>query len=136
MAESYIDGIVNPPIDDLLQRVSSKFAMVIYASKRARQINDYYSDLHDGSLFDNIGPLVDSTVDDKPLSISLREIAADKLVLTPGTDVPEPAAVKAAVPAAPVDVAPASAPAAGAPAASAASVADADDGAASTLAAE
>ncbi|MCY0610011.1 DNA-directed RNA polymerase subunit omega, partial [Klebsiella pneumoniae] len=34
-------GITNRPIDELLDRVSSKYALVIYAAKRARQINDY-----------------------------------------------------------------------------------------------
>jgi len=76
-------GIIDPPIDDLLSRVDSKYQLVIFASKRARQINDYYADLHEGSLFDNVGPLVDSTIDDKPLSVALREINDDKLVLTP-----------------------------------------------------
>jgi DNA-directed RNA polymerase subunit omega len=59
-----LEGIINPPIDDLLSKVESKYALVIFASKRARQINDYYSDLHEGSLFDNVGPLVDSNIDD------------------------------------------------------------------------
>ena len=36
------EGITNPPIDDLLDKVSSKYALVIYSAKRARQINDYY----------------------------------------------------------------------------------------------
>jgi DNA-directed RNA polymerase subunit omega len=54
---------------------------VIFASKRARQINNYYADLHEGSLFDNVGPLVDSTIEDKPLSVALREINNDKLEL-------------------------------------------------------
>jgi DNA-directed RNA polymerase subunit omega len=76
-------GIIDPPIDDLLTKVDSKYALVIFASKRARQINDYYADLHEGSLFDNVGPLVDSTVDDKPLSVALREINEDKLVSRP-----------------------------------------------------
>ena len=75
------EGITNPPIDDLLSQVSSKYALVIYAAKRARQINDYYSDLHEGNLFDNVGPLVDSTVEDKPLTIALHEINEDKLRL-------------------------------------------------------
>jgi DNA-directed RNA polymerase subunit omega len=75
-----LTGIIDPPIDDLLTKVDSKYALVIFASKRARQINDYYADLHEGSLFDNVGPLVDSTVDDKPLSVALREINDDKLV--------------------------------------------------------
>src|ERR1700709_144770 len=74
-------GIIDPPIDELLSKVDSKYALVIFASKRARQINDYYADLHEGSLFDNVGPLVDSTIDDKPLSVALREINDDRLVL-------------------------------------------------------
>ena len=77
-----VNGIIDPPIDDLLEKVDSKYALVVFASKRARQINDYYTDLHDGNLFDNVGPLVDSTVDDKPLSVALHEINEDKLVLT------------------------------------------------------
>lgn len=76
-------GIIDPPIDDLLAKVDSKYALVIFASKRARQINDYYADLHEGSLFDNVGPLVDSTVDDKPLSVALREINEEKLTSRP-----------------------------------------------------
>ena len=74
-------GITNPPIDDLLEIADSKYALVTYASKRARQINDYYSDLHEGNLFDNVGPLVDSSVEDKPLTIALHEIHEDKLRL-------------------------------------------------------
>ncbi len=77
-------GIIDPPIDELLTKVDSKYALVIFASKRARQINDYYADLHDGSLFDNVGPLVDSSIDDKPLSVALHEINEDKLVVTAG----------------------------------------------------
>ena len=36
----------------------------------------------EGSLFDNVGPLVDSTIDDKPLSVALHEINEDKLTVT------------------------------------------------------
>ena len=75
------EGIINPPIDELLSKVDSKYQLVIYAAKRARQINDYYTDLHEGSMFDNVGPLVDASVDDKPLSVALREIHEDKLQL-------------------------------------------------------
>ena len=32
-------GITDPPIDELLDHVSSKYALVIFAAKRARQIN-------------------------------------------------------------------------------------------------
>ena len=75
-------GIIDPPIDELLTKVDSKYGLVIFASKRARQINDYYADLHEGSLFDNVGPLVESSIDDKPLSVALREINDDKLRIT------------------------------------------------------
>ena len=78
-----LQGIVSPSIDHLMQKASSKYELVIFASKRARQINDYYSDLHEGSLYDNVGPLVDSNIDDKPLSVALHEINEGKLVLKP-----------------------------------------------------
>lgn len=77
------DGIVFPPIDSVLDKVDSNYQLVIFASKRARQINEYYSALHEGSLFNFVGPLVDSSIDDKPLSIALHEIYADKLERKP-----------------------------------------------------
>ncbi|MDE9366047.1 DNA-directed RNA polymerase subunit omega [Luteipulveratus sp. YIM 133132] len=67
------EGITNPPIDDLLEVADSKYALVIYSAKRARQINAYYSQLSEG-LLEYVGPLVDSQVNDKPLSVALREI--------------------------------------------------------------
>ena len=76
-------GIINPPIDELLSKVDSKYQLVIFAAKRARQINDYYTDLSEGSMFDNIGPLVDASLDDKPLSVAMHEISEDKLTLKP-----------------------------------------------------
>ena len=72
------EGITNPPIDDLLEQVSSKYALVIYSAKRARQINDYYAQLGEG-LLEYVGPLVDTHVHEKPLSIALREINAGML---------------------------------------------------------
>ncbi|MGW3401981.1 DNA-directed RNA polymerase subunit omega, partial [Streptomyces zhihengii] len=36
------EGIINPPIDELLEATDSKYSLVIYAAKRARQINAYY----------------------------------------------------------------------------------------------
>src|SRR5690625_6812393 len=67
------EGITNPPIDDLLAKTDSKYGLVIYAAKRARQINAYYSQLGEG-LLEYVGPLVESTPQEKPLSIALREI--------------------------------------------------------------
>lgn len=81
------NGIIDPPIDNLLEKVESKYALVTYAAIRARQINEYYQDLHDGNLADNVGPLVDAAVDDKPLSVALHEIAESKLDLENGNTV-------------------------------------------------
>jgi DNA-directed RNA polymerase subunit omega len=67
------DGITNPPIDELLDVVDSKYRLVIMAAKRARQINAYYAQLGEG-LLEYVGPLVETRVQEKPLSISLREI--------------------------------------------------------------
>ncbi|NDA13005.1 MAG: DNA-directed RNA polymerase subunit omega, partial [Actinobacteria bacterium] len=39
------EGIIAPPIDELLEKVGSNYELVIFASKRARQINEYYSAL-------------------------------------------------------------------------------------------
>ena len=76
------EGITNPPIDDLLSQVSSKYALVIYAAKRARQINDYYAQLGEG-LLEYVGPLVETTPQEKPLSIALREINGNLLTAEP-----------------------------------------------------
>ena len=72
------EGITNPPIDDLLSKVDSKYALVLYSAKRARQINAYYSQLGEG-LLEYVGPLVDTHVQEKPLSIAMREISSDLL---------------------------------------------------------
>jgi DNA-directed RNA polymerase subunit omega len=75
-------GIINPPIDDLLAVADSKYALVIYAAKRARQINGYYSQLGEG-LLEYVGPLVETHVQEKPLSVALREINAGLLKSEP-----------------------------------------------------
>lgn len=72
------EGITNPPVDDLLERVDSKYRLVLFAAKRARQINAYYSQLGEG-LLENVGPLVETYPQEKPLSIGLREIQAGQL---------------------------------------------------------
>jgi DNA-directed RNA polymerase subunit omega len=78
------DGIINPPIDELLDVVDSKYRLVIMAAKRARQINAYYSQLGEG-LLEYVGPLVETHVQEKPLSVALREIR-DQLLAAERTD--------------------------------------------------
>ncbi len=77
------EGITNPPIDSLLEATDSKYSLVIYAAKRARQINAYYSQLGDG-LLEYVGPLVETHIQEKPLSIALREIDAGLLTIERG----------------------------------------------------
>ncbi len=73
-------GITNPPIDELLSTVESKYSLVIYAAKRARQINSYNSQLQDG-LLEFVGPLVPAAQEDKSLSIAMREINEGMLTM-------------------------------------------------------
>jgi len=76
MAEA-LDTMMDPPVEELLERCHSKFSLVTLASKRARQINSYYGHLGDGTG-QVVPPQVTSTAR-KPLSIAFEEIAADKI---------------------------------------------------------
>lgn len=71
--------MIEPNIDDLLDKVDSKYSLVILAAKRAREINSYYSQLGEGRG-EFIPPLVETGgLRNKPLSIALEEIAEDKV---------------------------------------------------------
>lgn len=71
--------MIEPSIDDLLSKVDNKYALVILAARRAREINSYYSQLGEGRG-DYIPPLVETGgLRAKPLSISLEEISQDKV---------------------------------------------------------
>ena len=72
---SVAEGITNP-----LEKADSKYRLVLYSAKRARQINAYYSQLGEG-LLEYVGPLLETGVEEKPLSIALREINADLLTV-------------------------------------------------------
>jgi DNA-directed RNA polymerase subunit omega len=72
------DSMINPPIEELLDRTDSKFRLVTLSAKRARQINSYFGQLGEG-MGSSIPPQVASTAR-KPLSIAFEEIAADKIV--------------------------------------------------------
>jgi len=72
------DTMMNPPIEELLDTVESKFSLVTLAARRARQINSYFNQLGDG-LGHMVPPQV-SSVARKPLSIGFEEIAAHKIV--------------------------------------------------------
>ena len=78
MTTRSFDTMINPQIEELLDRVDSKFSLVTLAARRARQINSYFNQLGDG-LGHMVPPQV-SSVARKPLSIAFEEIAADKII--------------------------------------------------------
>jgi len=70
-------SLMHPLLENLTDRVDSKFTLVALAAKRARQINSYFNQLGEG-----LGALVPpqvSSVSLKPLSISMEEVAAAKI---------------------------------------------------------
>ena len=69
--------MMDPPIEDLLDKVDSKFTLVTMAAKRGRQINSYFNQLGEG--LGTIVPPQVASVSRKPLSIALEEIAASKI---------------------------------------------------------
>src|SRR5487761_1355984 len=77
--------MIDPPIEDLLDKVNSKFTLVTLSSLRARQINSYFNQLGEG--LGTIVPPQVTSVSRKPLSIALEAIAAGKITYTrPETD--------------------------------------------------
>ena len=68
--------LMDPPVEELLDKVDSKFTLVALSAKRARQINSYYNQLGEG-LGVVVPPQVTS-VSGKPLTIAFDEIAAAK----------------------------------------------------------
>ena len=70
--------MIHPRIDQLLLQVDSRYALVIVAAKRARQINNYHHQLGEGTFDDFPPPLVESRSKNY-LTMALEEIAEGKL---------------------------------------------------------
>jgi DNA-directed RNA polymerase subunit omega len=68
--------LMDPPIEDLLDKVDSKFTLVALGALRARQVNAYYNSLGEG--LGRVVPPQVASVSGKPLSIAFEEIAASK----------------------------------------------------------
>jgi DNA-directed RNA polymerase subunit omega len=69
--------MIYPKLDQLLDAVDSRYALVIVAAKRARQINNYYHQLGEGT-FEVPPPLVESRSKNH-LTMSLEEVAEGKI---------------------------------------------------------
>jgi len=76
MAQGRNNTLMDPPIEDLLDKVDSKFTLVALGSMRARQVNAYYNSLGEG--LGRVVPPQVTSVSGKPLSIAFEEIAAGK----------------------------------------------------------
>ncbi len=71
-------SLMHPLLENLTDRVDSKFTLVSLAAKRARQINSYFNQLGEG--LGTIVPPQVTSLSRKPLSIALEEIEAGKIV--------------------------------------------------------
>jgi DNA-directed RNA polymerase subunit omega len=71
--------MIQPPIGRVLAKTNSRFALVVLAARRARQINAYFNQLGEG-LGGYVPPQVHS-MSRKPLSIAFEEIDNDKVVI-------------------------------------------------------
>ena len=69
--------MIQPRIDKLFKNVDSRYALVIVAAKRARQINNYHHQLGEGT-FEELPPLVESRSKNY-LTMALEEIAEGKI---------------------------------------------------------
>jgi DNA-directed RNA polymerase subunit omega len=72
-----MEGTTIARIDDLMDKVDSRFHLVHLAAKRAREINGYFAQLGEG-MGAFVPPLL-TTETNKPLSIALEEIAQRKI---------------------------------------------------------
>ena len=77
--------MIHPRIDELLDTenggVDSRYALVIVAAKRARQINNYHHQLGEGTFDDFPPPLVQSRSKNY-LTMALEEIAEGKILIS------------------------------------------------------
>jgi DNA-directed RNA polymerase subunit omega len=72
--------MIHPRIDELLENVDSRYALVIVAAKRARQINNYHHQLGEGT-FEEFPPLVESRSKNY-LTMALEEVSEGKIKYT------------------------------------------------------
>ena len=72
--------MIHPRIDELMAQVDSRYALVIVAAKRARQINSYHHQLGEGIGFDVAPPPLIESRSKNYLTMSLEEIAEGKIV--------------------------------------------------------
>ena len=71
--------MIHPRIDELLEKVDSRYALVIVAAKRARQINNYHHQLGEGMGFEEAPPPLVESRSKNYLTMAMEEVASGKL---------------------------------------------------------
>lgn len=72
--------MIHPRIDDLLEEVEgSRYALVLIAAKRARQINNYHHQLGEGIGFEEAPPPLIESRSKNYLTMAMEEIASGKI---------------------------------------------------------
>ncbi|MDX6483568.1 MAG: DNA-directed polymerase subunit omega [Gaiellaceae bacterium] len=74
--------MIHPRIDELLDNVDSRYALVIVAAKRARQINNYHHQLGEGMGFEDAPPPLVESRSKNYLTMSLEEVSQGKIKYT------------------------------------------------------
>ena len=74
--------MIHPRIDELLEHVDSRYALVIVAAKRARQINNYHHQLGEGIGFEEAPPPLIESRSKNYLTMAMEEIAKGKLTFS------------------------------------------------------
>jgi DNA-directed RNA polymerase subunit omega len=83
--------MIEPRIDDLLSHTeaggaaASRYALVIMAAKRARQINNYHHQLGEGMGLEEAPPPLVESRSKNYLTMAMEEIARGKLVFAYGS---------------------------------------------------
>ena len=70
--------MIQPRIDELTPHVDTRYALVVVAAKRARQINNYHQQLGEGTFDQFLPPLVESRSKNY-LTMALEEISEGKI---------------------------------------------------------
>ena len=72
--------MIHPRLDDLLGSVEdSRYALVIVAAKRARQINNYHHQLGEGIGFEEAPPPLIESRSKNYLTMAMEEVANGKI---------------------------------------------------------
>jgi DNA-directed RNA polymerase subunit omega len=71
--------VIHPRVDELLDNVDSRYALVIVAAKRARQINNYHHQLGEGIGFEDAPPPLIESRSKNYLTMALEEVSGSKL---------------------------------------------------------